>query len=200
MLPFASIVTAASNNGEGDAAPLNTSHVEVPAAINCTWVIFNWYSPGTWTNEVISIAVDQTTGPIQMLVTDAFVAGDYFEVYEVDGVQLTTSRLIGVTPYVPPNVNMQIWNDPDAAVMNSSYSHANFELPQLSPGKHYFAFKQVAVWYYPAGSAYVKFCARPVGGVILSNSDTMGITGSLGVAIILIGIVSVMIVRRRRID
>ena len=99
---------------------------------------------------------------VLIYVTDAFSKGDYFEVYEVDGVAPTTSSLIGMTPMVP--VASGSVTDPDVAFNEPTYSHDVFE-GILSAGTHYFAFREVG-HNYGSGAFFVKFCPGSVGGEV----------------------------------
>jgi len=151
---------------------------ELPVFISCTWTDdphLTWDDvstlpplPGSgWAYYIVSLTVNGPT-EVNLYVTDAWLQGDYFEVYEVDGVAPTQATLIGATPYVPPNGSGTI-EDPDLAFNDPSYSHGIFRL-SLSTGTHYFAFREVG-HNWEGGGFYVKFCSPPVGGVVESANS-----------------------------
>jgi hypothetical protein len=127
---------------------------------------------------------------VKLYITDAFTNGDYFEVYEVNGVSPTTAYLIGVTPIVPVATAGIV--DPDAAFASPVFSHAVFSL-NLGPGTHYFAFREVG-HNFAGGAFYIKFCGSAVGGVVAAEPNIVPFA-ALGFA--LFGVVGVVLVHKR---
>jgi hypothetical protein len=151
---------------------------ELPMSINCTWT-YPWPQwddvstlpplPGSgWADSIVSLTLDGTR-QVDLYITDAWYQGDYFEVYEVDGLAPTQARLIGATPWVQPNGAGTV-GDPDLAFNDPSYSHGIFHL-SLSTGTYYFAFREVG-HNFGGGGFFVKVCiSNPVGGFVESANS-----------------------------
>ncbi len=152
MLGVMQPILASSNNGGGQIAmqgPITPT--ELPMKVNCTWSPWPghivWsdsstlppFSGSGWADDIVSIYVMQPMY-VDISVTDAFSKGDYFEVYEVNGVHPTIANLIGTTPQVP--VVSGSVTDPDVAFADPTYSHDTFRV-LLQSGIHYFAFRQL---------------------------------------------------------
>lgn len=144
---------------------------ETTMSINCTWTLNTWTDsnalpplPGSgWAVSIFSLTVDQPM-QVNLYITDRLLKGDYFEVYEVDGLAPTQATLIGTTPIVPVNGSGTLDN-PDLNFIDPSYSHSMFRL-SLSTGTHYFAFREVG-HNWGDGGFYVKFCTLlSVGGFV----------------------------------
>ena len=142
MLSTIHLAFAAQDNGApevtiaGDITP-----DEVPMEINCTWshgsvpglappAILSWDDDNTvpplpnsgWADQILSIVVAAPEMFVNITVTDSFAKGDYFEVWEVDGVFPTSGHHIGTTIQVP--VASGTTGLPDPAFADPTYSHA----------------------------------------------------------------------------
>jgi hypothetical protein len=200
LMPIALAATEA--NGIGIIAQLG--HYEKPMEVDCTWTsspdyigYFAWSYGATlpplpgvnWADEIVSITLP-AGGIVDVYITDAFIQGDNFELWEIDGVTPSTGHLVGTTPFVPeggyatdnPNV---AWDDP-------AYSHAKFRLV-LTAGKHYFAIR-TATAPFGGGGAYIKFCPvniPPVGGNLLPSNNAVisliTLLGAIGAVTIVVG-------------
>ena len=200
LLAFAIVpmVAATSNNGLKTTSPVPPpAATELSMKINNTWGEFYWSAgttlpplPGTWwADEIVSVNVPYAM-KVNITVTDAFDAGDNFEVWEVNGISPTTGTLIGTTPHVPDNYTIGI-SDPDLALNNPAYSHASF-IVDLTPGTHYFAFREVSHSIPSGGGAFVKFSeAMAVGGYVIPTGvdfvPIVALLGIIGVATVVVG-------------
>ena len=170
-------VAAASDNGapevsvQGDITP-----TELRMSVNCTWHWINWADANTlpplpgsgWAENIMSIVLPEPR-TITLIVTDAYLMGDFFEVYRVDGVSPTTSQLIGRTPMVSKASAPRI-TDPDVAFATPGFSHGFVDL-YLPAGTHYFAFREVG-HNWGTGTFFVKCCPGPVGGEVIPSPLT----------------------------
>jgi hypothetical protein len=103
-----------------------------------------------------------------LTVTDAFLYGDIFEVFD-------NSISIGTTEGVTPNINKSCGSDPEVCLVNPLSSSKMFDLGQ---GKHSLTIKPTKTVF--AGAAYfkVEIHEQPVAGKLLSlNSSSLVITG-----------------------
>ncbi|MGD0329664.1 MAG: hypothetical protein ABSB40_04355 [Nitrososphaeria archaeon] len=192
------MVSATSNNGLKTTSPVPPpATIELPMKINNTWGEFFWESgttlsplPGTWwADQIVSVNVPYAM-VVNITVTDAFAAGDNFEVWEVNGISPTTGTLIGTTPHVPDNYTIGI-SDPNLALINPAYSHASF-IVDLTPGTYYFAFREVSHSIEGGGGAFVKFSeAMTIGGYVLPTGfdfvPIVALLGIFGVATVVVG-------------
>lgn len=212
---------ASSSNGSPDMAidksiirVITTS--ELAMSVNCAWNPFNTLTwgdgdsmpplPGTgWASQIVSINIAQPMS-VGLCVTDAYLKGDYFEVWEVNGLSPTQGQLLGTTPSVPKS-DQGTTSNPDVAFVDPSYSHGVFGLYWLAAGKHYFAIREVG-HNWGSGGLHVKFCSpvpyiapSPVGGVVANTIPVTGlIFGYAGFAVVLLGVVSAAaIIKRRRV-
>jgi hypothetical protein len=199
-----SSVTASHDNG---ASEIVTTGDIVPYVvlmeINCTWshgevvglvppAILSWSDSNTlpplpnsgWGDQFLAITVTVPEMFVDIVVTDSFSKGDYFEVWEVDqdcGV-VSSGYHIGTTPQVP--LASSTTGLPDPAFADPTYSHGTFRV-LLQSGIHYFAFRE-AGHNYGSGAFYVRFCpgpivSPPVGGNLLpSNSALVSLVTLLG--------------------
>ena len=207
-------VTASQDNGAsevtitGDITPY-----EVLMEINCTWshgevaglvppAILSWSDSNTipnlpnsgWGDQFLAITVTVPEMIVDIVVTDAFAKGDYFEVWEVDqacGIVLS-SYYIGTTPQVPLS-GSGTTNLPDPAFADPTYSHGTLRV-RLQSGIYYFAFREVG-HNYGGGAFYVKFCpgpivSLPVGGSLLPvnglvvGTPLIALVGAFGAVLI----------------
>ena len=208
MLGTIPSVLAVQDNGAGDITPYGVpgivAPIEVPMQINCTWshgsapnivppAILSFHDANTlaplpnsgWGDQILSIDV---AGPkyVDIVVTDVWAKGDYFEVWEVNGISPTSGHLIGTTPQVP--ISVTTTTQPDIAFADPTYSHGTFRV-LLQPGTHYFAFREVS-HNYGAGSFYAKFCPGPIGGTLMpvdslvAGTPYFALVGVVGVVLI----------------
>ena len=201
LMPIA--IAATETNGIGIVA--QQEHYEKPMEVNCIWTgspdyigYFAWDNgvtlpplPGVnWAHEIVSITLP-VGGMVDVYITDAFIQGDNFELWKVNGVIPTTGQLIGTTPSVPPGGGGT--DDPNVAWNDPAYSHAKFTLA-LTAGTHYFAIR-AATSLFGSGGAFIKFCpgknVPPVGGNLLpSNNAIMSfvtLLGAIGAVTIVLG-------------
>jgi hypothetical protein len=109
------------------------------------WQTFSWTSaPGSFNAEgTLSFTTSQTA---KLTVTDAFLDGDRFQVF--DG-----AKSLGLTS-VPADDGTQVSGDPDAARANPKFSSAVFA---LTAGSHAITIKTVGIAAgHPSGTAFLR--------------------------------------------
>jgi hypothetical protein len=207
MLGSIHSVIAVQDNGDGGIKPYGVpgfvTTYEVPMEINCTWShgspslqILFWSDSNTlaplpnsgWGDQILSINVGTAKMYVDIVVTDVWAKGDYFEVWEVDGVSPTSGHLIGTTPQVP--ISGSTTTQPDVAFADPTYSHGSFRV-LLQSGTHYFAFREVG-HNWGGGAFYVKFCytSAPIGGTLMpvdtlvAGTPYFALVGVVGVVLI----------------
>jgi len=108
------------------------------------WHQFNWTNaPNTFQNE--SAFTFSANAPTDLMVTDAFVAGDRFEVYDFGTLVGTTSQVNGFGTWT---------SDPNVAYPSGGFSTGLFA---LSAGNHSLTFKNIqAPSGQPSGTAFFR--------------------------------------------
>jgi hypothetical protein len=102
--------------------------------------------------------------PVWLTVTDAFIHGDAFEIFD-------NAALIGSTPLVAHGGSTT--NDPAVAVLDLLYSHAAFLLPAGGHSLHFNLIDTVG-----EGAGYFRTDAVPVPPtLILLGSGLLGLAG-----------------------
>jgi hypothetical protein len=150
-----------------------------------------------WSDTMIQVPVTVKPGStltVSIKVTDVYMTGDNFELWSVnDGVAPTSGTLIGTTPAVP-STGQYIGPLPDAAYLNSSFSHAEFFFPITSSGTYNFTIRTVTspVGYFDS-EGYMKFSVpSSVGGYVITSNGASILTslllpfavfGALGLAV-----------------
>ncbi len=119
---------------------------DVPLPIDGTWTTFAWSGgPGVFNIDGAFLFPSALGGRLD--VTDAFILGDRFEVYDLGSSLGQTS--------VPVDNGSDVGSDADAAFYNPDCSSGSFVLPAGSHG--------VTIWVvqtatgYPDGGAYLRF-------------------------------------------
>jgi hypothetical protein len=119
---------------------------DVPLPTDGTWTLFSWDSgPGVFNNEGAFLFTSTVGGRLD--VTDAYIVGDRFDVYDL-------GAFVGQTS-VPVDDGSNIGGDAEAAYYNPDCSSGSF---LLSAGSH-----EVTIWIsqvatgYPSGGAYLRF-------------------------------------------
>ncbi len=153
--------------------------------------------PGSgWAFQIVSVYVVQPIY-VDISVTDAYLTGDYFEVYEVNGISPTTASLIGTTPSVPTGGGGV--SDPDIAFDDPNYSHDTFRV-LLQSGKHYFAFREVG-HNFGGGGFFARFCPGPAIGAVggnLAPANRLTVVSPLVAMLSIFGIVLVVVAAKRK--
>jgi hypothetical protein len=120
----------------------------VPAVVlgvGSGWQSFDWdKAPGTFDNQ--GAFTFTSAKPTILKVTDAFIDGDQFAVFDA-------GKRIGTTS-VPANDGTQIYDKPDAAFASPKYSHGVFFLPA---GDHSLTIETIAIAKgIPEGAAFLR--------------------------------------------
>ena len=139
-----------------------------PITVDGGWQAFSWTSgPGVWDLE--GAFTYNVASPTDLKVTDAFIDGDRFEVY--DG-----GLLIGTTS-VPANDGAQISGDPDGAFADARWSSGEF---LMAPGAHSITLKTIQIANgFPGGTGYLRVDTIPAPGAILLGTLGTGLVGWL---------------------
>jgi hypothetical protein len=112
---------------------------------------FSWSSVPGWSNN--DPFTYSSEGVTSLYVTDAYVPGDVFEVYDNEKLVGTTSAVSGASA---------ILTDPVAAYQNPAYSHACFNIPE---GRHAIDIKTiVGATGYSSGAGYLMVQDGPCPG------------------------------------
>jgi len=173
ILLSASVVLAQHPNGAdaGSGRPAIT--------VDGGWTIFTWLSgPGVFNTE--GAFTYSSTGYTDVVVTDAFIDGDQFEVYD-NGV------LIGTTS-VPLDTGAA-QADPDLAFADPGWSSGVFTVP---PGNHSITILIIlTATGFPDGGAYLQItqAANPI--------PTLGTLGLIAFVLLLLS-VGIWVIRRQR--
>ena len=130
------------SNGEVQLPSLPGSDPAVP--IDGGWQEFSWFSPGSF--DVEGAYTFTSSAATTLKVTDAFIDGDQFAVFD-------NGNLVGTTS-TPANDGTQIGFDPDGAFNSPLYSHGSFG---LAPGAHSITVETIAVAdCCPEGAAFLR--------------------------------------------
>jgi hypothetical protein len=132
------------------AGPSATARADT-LAVGGGWQTFSWTNaPGSFNAEgALTFTSAQTT---KLTVTDAFLDGDRFQVF--DG-----ATSLGLTS-VPKDDGTQVGGDPDAAKANPKYSSGVFA---LSSGSHAITIKVASIAVgHPSGTAFLRVDAPSV--------------------------------------
>jgi len=102
-------------------------------AVNSGWQSFSWSNaPGAFNSE--GAFTFSSTTPTTLKVTDSFIDGDRFDVFD-------NGKLVGTTS-VPANDHRDIRGKPNVAFKSPFFSHGTFTLPA---GSHSLAFETIAI-------------------------------------------------------
>jgi hypothetical protein len=184
LLASGIVPVAASNNGGIDDPNVGTGGPE-PITIDANWSstsdsppLFEW-GAGEPVFSVSGPFYFSNFNPVTVDITDAFWAGDQFRIYD-------NGNPIGDTSSVPeakPGVN-----DPNAAYLDSRYSHGSF---RLTPGYHSISI-EVIKNPYDAGGAYIRVMSTGeiwermgVGGEVFPVNKTGLISPWIALAIVM---------------
>ena len=138
-----------------------------PLPIGGGWQYFSWdNAPGSFNLE--GPFTFTSTCNILLKVTDAYLDGDQFEVYDF-------GSLIGTTS-TPTDSGAQIGSDADAASADARWSSGSF---LLATGSHSITMKTIAIpTDHPGGGAYLRAdCAVPVPGAVVLGALGTGLVG-----------------------
>jgi len=141
-------------------------------AVGSGWQTFSWSNaPGAFNSEGAFTFISGT--PTTLKVTDSFINGDQFEVFD-------HGTPIGTTS-VPANDHRHINGNPGAAFKNPFFSHGTFTLPA---GSHSLTFETIAIARgYTSGGAYFELIGKKAVTTSLSisipkNQTVLDITAS----------------------
>ena len=126
-----------------------------------SWGTFSWVgAPGVLNFEGPLALTTTTAGSLD--VTDAFVNGDRFQVY--DG-----TTLLGTTS-TPTNVGQSHTTDPDVAFADPQWSSGSFP---LGPGEHSVTIRNVAIPPgHTDGAGFIRWRATGGGGTVIPGDET----------------------------
>lgn len=157
---------------------LGTSAKADPITAGDGWHAFSWTAgPNVFQTE--TPWTFNTAVGVDLSVTDAFVSGDRFEVYNFGVLVGTTSQINGFSPWT---------NDPNVAFLSSNFSTGVFS---LAAGSYSLTFKNIqSPSGYASGAAF--FRVDPQGGVAQVPEPASATLVALGVAGLAVGY------RRRR--
>jgi hypothetical protein len=160
------VVVAGGGNG-GGSSPGGSPP---PITVGGHWTFFNW----SGTPPVVNLDGPFTfsnSSSMLLKVTDAFIDGDRFGVYD-------NGALLGNTS-VPADDGTQIGSDCNAAFANPKYSHATFT---LAPGSHSVTMVTIAgATGFTSGSGCVRVDLGPAAPSEVPEADTLLLmSGGLG--------------------
>jgi hypothetical protein len=137
-----------ANAGVAASAAVITPDASV--AVGSGWQIFDWdNAPGAFDQEGAFTFSSAT--PTTLKVTDSFINGDRFDVFD-HGI------LVGTTSF-PANDHHYIDGKPALAFKNPLFSHGTFTLP---PGSHSLTFENIEIARgYSSGAAYFELISKP---------------------------------------
>jgi len=161
------VVVASGGNGGGSSpgGPLPPITVGSPH-----WTFFNWSGTPPVVNSDGPFTFSNSSSML-LKVTDAFIDGDRFGVYD-------KGALLGNTS-VPADDGTQVSGDCDAAFANPKYSHATFT---LAPGSHSVTMVTIAgATGFTSGSGCVRVVLGPAAPSEVPEADTLLLmSGGLG--------------------
>ncbi len=130
-----------------------------------SWTPFSWTDgPGVFNSEGPFTFSVTSAGYLD--VTDAFIAGDQFEVYDFDS-------MIGTTSY--PQSDTDATEDPDVAFADPRWSSGSF---QLGPGEHSITVRVIRIAPgHPEGGAFMRWRFEEVTAPVADFSWTPQVPG-----------------------
>jgi hypothetical protein len=154
-----------------------------PYSVGDGWHSFSW--TGTGGSQVESPFTFSSAGAVAVKVTDAYVSGDRFQLFDNGQLIGTTSQINGSAP----------WTDsPDVAFASSMFSNGIFA---LGAGAHSLTLTDIqSPTGYPGGSAFLRFDAVNTGGNGSVASVTTPEPGTL--ALVGLGLAGLAVRRARR--